>query len=136
MIESTELVQRMLAGDERAFTAFFNDYFPRVYRFALPRLNGDADAAAEVPKRPQDRVLMTDLGKSTDAELDLQGKADSKNQRSAVAGQNYSIGHGDVVIAAITSCTNTSNPAVMLGAGLVAKKALEKGLQEIGRAHV
>ena len=81
------------------------------------------------PKRPQDRVLMTELGKSTDAELDLQGKADSKNQRSAVAGQNYSIGHGDVVIAAITSCTNTSNPAVMLGAGLVAKKALEKGLQ-------
>ena len=81
------------------------------------------------PKRPQDRVLMTELGKSTDAELDLQGKADSKNQRSAVAGQNYSLGHGDVVIAAITSCTNTSNPAVMLGAGLVAKKALEKGLQ-------
>jgi RNA polymerase sigma-70 factor (ECF subfamily) len=38
----------MLAGDERAFTAFFNDYFPRVYRFALPRLNSDADAAAEV----------------------------------------------------------------------------------------
>ena len=72
---------------------------------------------------------MTELGKSTDAELDLQGKADSKNQRSAVAGQNYSLGHGDVVIAAITSCTNTSNPAVMLGAGLVAKKALEKGLQ-------
>jgi RNA polymerase sigma-70 factor (ECF subfamily) len=48
VIESTELVQRMLAGDERAFTAFFDDYFPRVYRFALPRLNGDADAAAEV----------------------------------------------------------------------------------------
>jgi RNA polymerase sigma-70 factor (ECF subfamily) len=38
----------MLAGDERAFTAFFNDYFPRVYRFALPRLNSDADAATEV----------------------------------------------------------------------------------------
>ncbi len=48
MTESTELVQRMLAGDERAFTAFFNDYFPRVYRFALPRLNSDADAATEV----------------------------------------------------------------------------------------
>ncbi len=48
MTESTELVQRMLAGDERAFTAFFDDYFPRVYRFALPRLNSDADAAAEV----------------------------------------------------------------------------------------
>lgn len=48
MIESTELVQRMLRGDEKAFTAFFDDYFPRVYRFALPRLNGDAEAAAEV----------------------------------------------------------------------------------------
>ena len=80
------------------------------------------------PKRPQDRVLMTDLGKSTDAELDLQGRADTKNARVAVAGQNYTLGHGDVVIAAITSCTNTSNPAVMLGAGLVAQKALAKGL--------
>lgn len=48
MTESTELVQRMLAGDERAFTSFFDDYFPRVYRFALPRLNSDADAAADV----------------------------------------------------------------------------------------
>ncbi len=48
MTESEELVRRMLLGDERAFTAFFDDYFPRVCRFALPRLNGDADAAAEV----------------------------------------------------------------------------------------
>ena len=48
MTETTELVQRMLAGDERAFTRFFDGYFPRVYRFALPRLNGDADATAEV----------------------------------------------------------------------------------------
>lgn len=46
--ETTELVQRMLAGDERAFTRFFDGYFPRVYRFALPRLNNDADATAEV----------------------------------------------------------------------------------------
>jgi len=46
--ESTELVAAMLKGDERAFTAFFGSYFPRVYRFALPRLNGDADAATEV----------------------------------------------------------------------------------------
>jgi RNA polymerase sigma-70 factor (ECF subfamily) len=43
-----ELVRAMLAGDERAFTAFFDDYFPRVYRFALPRLGGDADACKEV----------------------------------------------------------------------------------------
>ncbi|MEZ5565662.1 MAG: RNA polymerase sigma factor [Gammaproteobacteria bacterium] len=46
--EAADLVQRMLAGDERAFTAFFDDYFPRVYRFALPRLNSDSNAATEV----------------------------------------------------------------------------------------
>jgi len=47
-METTELVAAMLKGDERAFTAFFDSYFPRVYRFALPRLGGDADAAADV----------------------------------------------------------------------------------------
>ena len=47
-MESTELIAGMLKGDERAFTAFFDGYFPRVYRFALPRLGGDADATAEV----------------------------------------------------------------------------------------
>lgn len=47
-MESTELIAAMLKGDERAFTAFFDSYFPRVYRFALPRLGGDADAATEV----------------------------------------------------------------------------------------
>lgn len=47
-MESTELVAAMLKGDERAFTAFFDSYFPRVYRFALPRLGGDVDAATEV----------------------------------------------------------------------------------------
>ena len=46
-----------------------------------------------------------------------------------VSGQNYSLHHGDIVIAAITSCTNTSNPAVMLGAGLLARKAHAKGLR-------
>jgi RNA polymerase sigma-70 factor (ECF subfamily) len=46
--DDRELIRRMLAGDERAFEAFFNTYFPRVYRFALPRLNGDADATREV----------------------------------------------------------------------------------------
>lgn len=48
VMESTELIAGMLKGDERAFTAFFDSYFPRVYRFALPRLGGDADATAEV----------------------------------------------------------------------------------------
>jgi RNA polymerase sigma-70 factor (ECF subfamily) len=48
MSEEKPLIQRMLGGDEQAFEAFFNAYFPRVYRFALPRLNGDVDAAREV----------------------------------------------------------------------------------------
>ena len=48
MSEEKQLIQRMLGGDERAFEAFFNAYFPRVYRFALPRLNGDVEAAREV----------------------------------------------------------------------------------------
>ena len=80
------------------------------------------------PKRPQDRVLLSSMRAATDAELDLQGKADSKDTRIPVAGTSHTLGHGDVVIAAITSCTNTSNPAVMLAAGLLAKKALAAGL--------
>ncbi len=81
------------------------------------------------PKRPQDRVNMTDLHKVFDETLDLAGQAKTKDQRVAVPGTDYDLGHGDVVIAAITSCTNTSNPAVMLGAGLVAQKALKLGLK-------
>ncbi len=79
------------------------------------------------PKRPQDRVAMTNMRKAVDDELDLQGRKD-KDARTPVAGSDYDLGHGDVVIAAITSCTNTSNPAVMLAAGLVAKNALARGL--------
>ncbi len=78
------------------------------------------------PSRPQDRVAMRDLGRAFDDALALQGRKDAG--RVPVPGADYDLGHGDVVIAAITSCTNTSNPAVMLGAGLVARKALERGL--------
>ncbi len=81
------------------------------------------------PKRPQDRVTMANLGKAFDDTLDLQGLAGAKDQRVPVPGEDFDLGHGDVVIAAITSCNNTSNPAVMLGAGLVAKKALARGLK-------
>jgi aconitate hydratase len=80
------------------------------------------------PKRPQDRVALPDIGKAFDAALALQGNA-GPDARVPVPGTDYAIGHGDVVIAAITSCTNTSNPAVMLGAGLVAQKALDRGLR-------
>src|SRR5471030_928608 len=56
------------------------------------------------------------------------GKSAESKKRVPVEGKNYDIGHGDVVIAAITSCTNTSNPNVMVGAGLLARKAAAKGL--------
>ena len=79
------------------------------------------------PKRPQDRVDIADLGRAFDETLELAGRA-GDDRRVPVSGTDYDLGHGDVVIAAITSCTNTSNPAVMLGAGLVAKKAVERGL--------
>ena len=79
------------------------------------------------PKRPQDRVAMTDMASAFDGALELQGRGEA-NASVAVPGTDYGIGHGAVVIAAITSCTNTSNPAVMLGAGLVARKAAARGL--------
>ena len=81
------------------------------------------------PKRPQDRVAMSDMRQAFDEALELQGRADTKDVRVPVPGTDYDLGHGDVVIAAITSCTNTSNPAVMLGAGLVARNALARGLE-------
>ena len=78
------------------------------------------------PKRPQDRVLMDQMPAAFDEVLELSGT--KEGNRVPVEGADFDLGHGDVVIAAITSCTNTSNPAVMLGAGLVAKKAVAFGL--------
>jgi aconitate hydratase len=80
------------------------------------------------PKRPQDRVAMSDLRNAFDEALELQGRAGDRDRAVPVPGTDYTLTHGDVVIAAITSCTNTSNPAVMLGAGLVARKARALGL--------
>ncbi len=80
------------------------------------------------PKRPQDRVPLVAARKSfEDALPGLLGGADP-NATVPVEGADYALRHGDVVIAAITSCTNTSNPGVMVAAGLVARKAAEKGL--------
>ena len=77
------------------------------------------------PKRPQDRVLLSQAAPSFGTALTEMGGGD---RRVAVAGTNYELKDGDVVIAAITSCTNTSNPAVLMAAGLLAKKAVAKGL--------
>ncbi|MEQ8404938.1 MAG: aconitate hydratase AcnA [Oceanicaulis sp.] len=82
------------------------------------------------PKRPQDRVALNVAADEFAKELHSEfGKGEDGARRVKVEGEDYSIGHGDVVIAAITSCTNTSNPSVMLGAGLVARNALKKGLK-------
>ncbi len=82
------------------------------------------------PKRPQDRVPLDGAAEAFAVELDREfSKTDDANRRVKVDGEDYTIGHGDVVIAAITSCTNTSNPSVMLGAGLVARNAVKKGLK-------
>ncbi|BAF90459.1 aconitate hydratase 1 [Azorhizobium caulinodans ORS 571] len=81
------------------------------------------------PKRPQDRVLLSES--KTGFLSALEGefkKAGEAAKRVAVTGEDYTLGHGDVVIAAITSCTNTSNPSVLIAAGLLARNAVKKGL--------
>ncbi|MEM7041240.1 MAG: aconitate hydratase AcnA [Pseudomonadota bacterium] len=80
------------------------------------------------PKRPQDRVLLSGAKQAFEQALpDLLGSSDP-NANVELDGLDGELTHGDVVIAAITSCTNTSNPGVMIGAGLLAKKARERGL--------
>ncbi len=79
------------------------------------------------PKRPQDKVALTEVDDLFNRQL---GEIYSKSAtRVEVEGRDHDIGDGDVVIAAITSCTNTSNPSVLVAAGLVAKKANERGLK-------
>lgn len=80
------------------------------------------------PKRPQDRVSLSQLKTRFDDFLEDNKRSDEKDKAFKTTA-DYSLHHGDVVIAAITSCTNTSNPQVMIAAGLVAKKAVEKGLR-------
>jgi len=89
------------------------------------------------PKRPQDRVALSDMKKSFRAALtapvkergfELKPEELGRHATVGTNGGSYQIGHGAVVIASITSCTNTSNPSVLITAGLVAKKAVELGL--------
>lgn len=80
------------------------------------------------PKRPQDRIDLASAAPAFEEALGGAFAVTNQNESIEVKGSDFTIGHGSVVIAAITSCTNTSNPSVMLAAGLVAKKALQKGL--------
>ncbi len=98
---------------------------------------GDVEASLAGPKRPQDRVALREMQTSFRRSLTAPVKdrgyglapADVARTADVRNGETATIGHGAVVIAAITSCTNTSNPSVMVGAGLLARKAVEKGLE-------
>jgi aconitase A len=99
---------------------------------------GDVEPSLAGPKRPQDRVALREMKTSFRRALVAPvkergyGLAEAETgrvQSVQLNGDRGTIGHGAVVIAAITSCTNTSNPAVMIGAGLLAKKAVERGLK-------
>ena len=81
------------------------------------------------PKRPQDRVALPDLRACFDLLLETSGRMPQAEAEFPVPGESFGLRHGAVVIAAITSCTNTSNPSVLMAAGLLARKAVERGLQ-------
>ncbi|HXA69713.1 MAG TPA: aconitate hydratase AcnA, partial [Stellaceae bacterium] len=93
---------------------------------------GTVESSLAGPRRPQDRVALSNAAQSFAAELPrLAGKTDGSavaERAVKVAGSNYELKDGHVVIAAITSCTNTSNPSVMLAAGLLARNAVKRGL--------
>jgi len=90
---------------------------------------GSVEPSLAGPKRPQDRIALKEVKSGFATAMDKEfGKSSEAKKRVKVSGKNYDLGHGDVVIAAITSCTNTSNPNVMIGAGLLARKAAAKGL--------
>src|SRR4051794_13604758 len=81
------------------------------------------------PKRPQDRIALKEVKEGFTGAMQKEfNKGNELTKRVKVDEKNYELGNGDVVIAAITSCTNTSNPNVMIGAGLLARKAAAKGL--------
>ncbi len=80
------------------------------------------------PKRPQDRVALSAAADGFRAALGTLAGGEDPAKKAPVAGADHELRQGDVVIAAITSCTNTSNPSVLIAAGLLAKKAVEKGL--------
>jgi aconitate hydratase len=90
----------------------------------------DVEPSLAGPKRPQDRVRLSGVKAGFADALDKEFRKSAElTKRFGVKGKKHDLGHGDVVIAAITSCTNTSNPSVMIGAGLLARKARQKGLK-------
>ena len=91
---------------------------------------GDVVPSMAGPKRPEGRIPLENIGSGFATSLANEyKKTTGQTTRYAVEGEDYDLGHGDVVIAAITSCTNTSNPSVLIAAGLLARNAVAKGLK-------
>ena len=112
-----------------------NGYLHPAYNKVLRLDLGTIEPCVAGPKRPQDRVPLVDVQRAFRHALQAPVKergfalADDQRHQTARVEGDGEIGHGVVVIASITSCTNTSNPDVMLAAGLLAKKAVERGLK-------
>jgi aconitate hydratase len=109
---------------------FHTDQTPDpVYSDTLELDMGDVEPSLSGPRRPQDRVSLGGMASTFKSAFPHEvGDDGNKAVPVDVEGEQVTVGHGSVVIAAITSCTNTSNPSVMIGAGLLAKNAVEKGL--------
>jgi len=90
---------------------------------------GDVVPSMAGPKRPEGRIALPSVAEGFSTALAGEYKKSDADQRFPVDGHKFDLGHGDVVIAAITSCTNTSNPSVLIGAGLLARNAAAKGLK-------
>lgn len=91
---------------------------------------GDVVPSMAGPKRPEGRIPLENIASGFATALEAEYKKTSgQDVRYAVDGEDYDLGHGDVAIAAITSCTNTSNPSVLIAAGLLARNAVAKGLK-------
>jgi aconitate hydratase len=116
LVEQYSKEQGLWADDDIIFTDSLELDMSKV----VPTISG--------PKRPQDKILLTESAKSF-REIFKENTKRENLKEEPVSGSDFKLKDGDVVIAAITSCTNTSNPNVLIGAGLLAKKAVENGLK-------
>ncbi|KAF2306305.1 hypothetical protein GH714_016371 [Hevea brasiliensis] len=135
--ETVAMIESYLRAN-KMFVDYSEPQIERVYSSYLELNLEDVEPCVSGPKRPHDRVplkeMKADWHSCLDNKVGFKGFAIPKESQSKIAefsfhGTPAQLRHGDVVIAAITSCTNTSNPSVMLGAALVAKKACELGLE-------
>jgi len=116
LVEKYSKEQGLWIDDNISFTKILDLDLSKV----VPSISG--------PKRPQDKVLLSESSKSFMTSFKKNMNRESMKEE-IVVGEKFKLKDGNVVIAAITSCTNTSNPSVLIGAGLLAKKAVEKGLK-------